>query len=166
MTNNKQEVTAKDISQESDKIKKEQLYNQYVSQMTPKHNWFLNLCKAYLVGGVICTVGQGFTNFFLSKNIQKEMAASYTIISLILIAVILTGLSWYQKLAKFAGAGTIVPITGFANSIASTAIEFKREGQVFGIGSKIFTIAGPVILYGIFSSWILGIIYMLINKNF
>lgn len=166
MSNNKQEVTAKDISQESDKIKKEQLYNQYVSQMTPKHNWFLNLCKAYLVGGVICTVGQGFTNFFLSKNIQKEMAASYTIISLILIAVIFTGLSWYQKLAKFAGAGTIVPITGFANSIASTAIEFKREGQVFGVGSKIFTIAGPVILYGIFSSWILGIIYMIINKNF
>lgn len=166
MSKENQKVTAEDIAKEKDKNKKEQLYNQYVSQMTPKHSWFLDMCKAFLIGGIICVIGQFFMNYFLSKNIDKDMASAYTTISLILLAVVTTGLTWYQKLAKFAGAGTVVPITGFANSIAATAIEFKREGQVFGIGSKIFTIAGPVILYGIFSSWILGIIYYLITYVF
>lgn len=152
-------VTAAQVSQETESEKKKELYNQYVGQMTPKHSWLKNLCRAWLIGGLICVLGQALTNLFLSQGIEKELAATYTTICLILLAIILTGFGWYQRLAKFAGAGSVVPITGFANSVAAPAIEFKKEGQVFGIGCKIFTIAGPVILYGIFSSWLLGIIY-------
>jgi stage V sporulation protein AC len=92
---------------------------------------------------------------------EEDTAKLYGIVCLVLLSVILTGLQIYQKIAKFAGAGTVVPITGFANSVAAPAIEFQKEGQVFGIGCKIFTICGPVILYGIFSSWVLGLIYWL-----
>ncbi len=152
-------VTAAQVSQETESEKKKALYNQYVGQMTPKHSWFKNLCRAWLVGGLICVLGQALTNLFISQDMQKDQAASYTTICLILLAIIFTGFGWYQRLAKFAGAGSVVPITGFANSVAAPAIEFKKEGQVFGIGCKIFNIAGPVILYGIFSSWLLGVIY-------
>ncbi|MBQ5917237.1 MAG: SpoVA/SpoVAEb family sporulation membrane protein, partial [Lachnospiraceae bacterium] len=96
-------------------------------------------------------------------NLSKDDVAAYTNIILILLAVIFTGLGLYSKLGEFSGAGSLVPITGFANSVAASAIEFKKEGQVFGIGCKIFTIAGPVILYGLFSSWLLGLIYYIIR---
>ena len=92
---------------------------------------------------------------------EKETAGLYTTLSLIFLSVLFTGLNLYQKLANFAGAGTIVPITGFANGVCASAVEFQKEGQVFGIGCQIFKIAGPVILYGIFSSWVLGLIYWL-----
>lgn len=92
------------------------------------------------------------------------MAGTWCSVLLVLISVILTGCGIYQRLAKFGGAGTLVPITGFANSVAAPAIEFQKEGQVFGIGCKIFTIAGPVILYGIFSGWVLGLVYWIIIK--
>ena len=95
----------------------------------------------------------------MSLGMEKETAGLYTTLSLIFLSVLFTGLNLYQKLANFAGAGTIVPITGFANSVAAPAIEFKEEGWVFGVGCKIFTIAGPVILYGVFCSWVLGVIY-------
>lgn len=166
MSKEDKKVTAANVSQETQKQQKEELYNQYVTQMTPKHNWFLNSCKAFLIGGMICTIGQAFINFYSSRGSEKELASAYTTLTLVFIAVLLTGLTWYQKLAKFAGAGSIVPITGFANSVAAPAIEFKREGQIFGIGCKIFTIAGPVILYGIFSSWILGLIYYIWKQFF
>ena len=94
---------------------------------------------------------------------DQEAAGSWTSMLLVLLSVLLTGCNLYQKLAKFGGAGTLVPITGFANSVAAPAIEYKKEGQVFGIGCKIFTIAGPVILYGIFSSWVLGVIYWVLQ---
>jgi stage V sporulation protein AC len=94
---------------------------------------------------------------------EKEMAMAYNSLTLVFLAIALTGFGVYQKLAKFAGAGTLVPITGFANSVAAPAVEYKNEGQVFGIGSKIFIIAGPVILYGIFSSWLLGLIYYILK---
>lgn len=164
MPNDKNKVTAQDVIIEKDKNKKEQFYNQYVKDMTPKHSWFANLCKAFLSGGIICTIGQGFTNLFKYWGAGEELSASYTSLTLIFLAVLFTGLNIYPKLAKFAGAGSVVPITGFANSVAAPAVEYKKEGQVFGIGCKIFTIAGPVILYGIFASWILGVIYYILME--
>lgn len=163
MSEEKKKVSAGEITKEKNQQTRDKLYNEYVKQMTPKHNPVANFFKAYLSGGIICCIGQAFLNFFQSKGVEKEMAASYTILCLVLLAVLFTGFNWYQKIAKFAGAGSVVPITGFANSVAAPAIEFKKEGQVFGIGCKIFTIAGPVILYGIFCSWILGLIYWILK---
>ena len=96
---------------------------------------------------------------------KEETASAWCALWLVLLSVLLTGMNVYQKLAKFGGAGTLVPITGFANSVASAAIEYKKEGQVFGIGCKIFTIAGPVILYGIFTSWLLGLVYLVLKMT-
>lgn len=163
MSSNKKKVTVAEVTNEKNQQKKEKLYNQYVNQMTPKFNPVVNFIRAYLIGGIICCIGQAFLNFFGNQGADKELAQSYTTLSLVFLAVLFTGLNWYQKLAKFAGAGSIVPITGFANSVAAPAIEFQKEGQVFGIGCKIFTIAGPVILYGIVSSWILGLIYWILK---
>lgn len=164
MKDDKQKTTASDVVIESEKNAKEKKYNDYVKQVTPKHNGFANLCKAFLVGGIICVIGEGFTKIYMRWGAEKELASTYSLLSLILIAVILTGFNIYERLAKFAGAGSVVPITGFANSVAAPAVEFQKEGQVFGIGCKIFTIAGPVILYGIMSSWILGVIYYILMK--
>ena len=138
---------------------KEEKYNAYVKQVTPTTNMWLNICKAFLVGGIICTLGQLITNWLKSSGLNQEDTAAWTSLALILLSVILTGLNLYPKIAKFGGAGSLVPITGFANSVVAAAIEFKKEGWVFGVGAKIFTIAGPVILYGIISSWLLGLIY-------
>lgn len=134
-------------------------YDEYVKEVTPTTNVFLNIVKAFVIGGIICVIGQLLLALFKNMGFNKEIAGYYEMIVLILASVILTGLGLYPKIAKHAGAGTLVPITGFANSVASPAIEFKKEGQVFGIGCRIFSIAGPVILYGILSSWILGFIY-------
>ena len=141
------------------KQKKQQEYQKYVKQVTPTHNLFLDMCKAFVTGGAICVVGQFILNWCELIGMKEETASCWCALWLVLFSVILTGLNVYQKLAKFGGAGTLVPITGFANSVASPAIEYQKEGQVFGIGCKIFTIAGPVILYGIFTSWVLGVIY-------
>ncbi|HHT98228.1 MAG TPA: SpoVA/SpoVAEb family sporulation membrane protein [Clostridiales bacterium] len=149
----------KKIVNEKDKNIRKELYNKYVKEITPKHNWLLNLLKAFLIGGLISLLGQIFINIYLALGADMELAATYNSLSLILLSVVLTGLGIYPKLAKFGGAGCVVPITGFANSVAAPAIEYKKEGQIFGIGCKIFTISGPVILYGIFSSWLLGLIY-------
>ncbi len=137
----------------------EQEYGEKVKQYTPTHNLPREMIKAFLVGGIICTLGQAIINLSSYYGLNKEDAGTVCTIVLILLSVLLTGLNIYPKLAKFGGAGALVPITGFANSVAAPAIEFQKEGQVFGIGCKIFTISGPVILYGIFSSWVLGIIY-------
>ena len=134
-------------------------YGNYVKEITPVHCLPQNMLKAFFVGGLICMCGQVLMNLFLSMEMEKETASSWTTLCLITASVVLTGLNIYPKIVKFGGAGALVPITGFANSVAAPAIEYKAEGQVFGIGCKIFTIAGPVILYGIFSSWILGLIY-------
>lgn len=137
---------------------KEQQYNEYVKQVTPTHNVWINMLKAFLVGGIICTIGQYLINLFGNNGLDKDAANGWTTLILIGGSILLTGLNIYTKIAKFGGAGALVPITGFANSVVAPAIEFKKEGQVFGIGSKIFSIAGPVILYGILSSWVLGVI--------
>lgn len=137
-------------------------YNDYVEKVTPTYNIWKNCFHAFWIGGLICVIGEFI--FFLFTNqlgFSKEDAASYESMFLILLSVILTGFNLYGHIARLGGAGALVPITGFANSVSAPAIEYKKEGQVFGIGVKIFTIAGPVILYGIFISWILGLIYYL-----
>lgn len=142
----------------------QQIYQNYINEVTPKANFGARLMKAFLVGGMICTIGQFIVE--LLQNIiglEKEDASAYCTLILVLTSVVLTGFGIYRKVVSFGGAGALVPITGFANSVASSAIEYKFEGQVFGIGCKIFTIAGPVILYGILSSWILGIIYWVLK---
>lgn len=140
-----------------------QAYNAYVKEITPTHNIWMNMVRAFLVGGTICLIGQVITNLFLARGMEKEAAAAWTLLILIGTSILLTGLNIYPSIVKFAGAGALVPITGFANSVVAPAIEYKAEGQIFGIGCKIFTIAGPVILYGILSSWILGIVYYILQ---
>ena len=133
-------------------------YESYVKEVTPVNKKFPNIIKAFLVGGIICTIGQISTTLIMNQGVEKDTASAWTTLILIAASVILTGLNIYPKITKFGGAGALVPITGFANSVVAPAVEFKAEGQVFGVGCKIFTIAGPVILYGILSSWILGVI--------
>lgn len=139
----------------------EQEYAKKVKEYTPTHSLPKEMLKAFFVGGIICTIGQGITKTAMDYGLNKDDAGTVCTIILVLISVILTGFNIYPRIAKFGGAGALVPITGFANSVAAPAIEFQKEGQVFGIGCKIFTISGPVILYGIFSSWVLGVIYWL-----
>lgn len=142
---------------------KQKQYEKYVKRITPTHSLPLNMAKAFLTGGIICTLGQFILNYAKSQGLDQETAGSWCSLILILLSVLLTGLNIYPKIGKFGGAGALVPITGFANSVAASAIEFQAEGQVFGIGCKIFTIAGPVILYGIMSSWFLGLIYYILK---
>ncbi len=137
----------------------EQDYNDYVENVTPTSNCPRNCLWAFLVGGIICTLGQVINNIFEYFGFNKDDAASYVSVLLILLSVILTGFNMYKKIAKYGGAGALVPITGFANGVCSPIIEFQTEGEVFGKGVKCFTIAGPVIMYGIFTSWVLGLIY-------
>ncbi len=150
-----------ELQQKQQQQKEQQEYNKFVKKITPQNNLPLQMTKAFVVGGTICVIGQGITEAAKALGADKEMAGTWCSVLLVLLSAILTGLSLYQPLASFGGAGALVPITGFANSVCAPAVEFQTEGQVFGVGVKIFTIAGPVILYGIFSSWALGLIYLL-----
>lgn len=138
---------------------KEQDYNIYVQNVTPTSSTVKNCLWAFLVGGVICTIGQGILALIKGMGINEEDASGYVSMILVLCSVILTSLNLYKKIAKFGGAGALVPITGFANGVCAPIVEFQTEGEVFGKGVKAFTIAGPVILYGVLTSWIMGIIY-------
>ena len=151
-------------SQNPEQRNLEKEYEEYVKMITPTHNLYLQMLKAFVVGGIICVIGQFLLNFAANQlGMDKEMAGSFCSLILVFISVLLTGFNIYPSIVKLGGAGALVPITGFANSVAAPAVEFKKEGQVFGVGCKIFTIAGPVILYGIFTSWVLGICYWLIK---
>lgn len=163
MSLDKETIKASDVTMEKNKKLKEIKYNEYVKEKTPTHNLPKNVFNAFLVGGIICSIGQAFTNLYISLGASKELASSYTTLSLIFLSTLSTGLNLYSKLTNFAGAGSVVPITGFANSVVSAAIEYKKEGHVFGIGCHMFIIAGPVILYGTLSSWILGVIYYILK---
>ncbi|HWT76489.1 MAG TPA: stage V sporulation protein AC [Mobilitalea sp.] len=160
---NQKKGSVSNVVSEQDTKKRNENYNQYVKEVTPKFSMAKNMLQAFLVGGIICTIGQCFINYYKYLGAGEDMAKSYNTVTLVFLAVLFTGVGVYQKLAKFGGAGTLVPITGFANSVAAPAVEYKKEGQIFGIGCKIFTIAGPVILYGIFSSWVLGLIYYILK---
>lgn len=140
--------------------KRNQEYNDYVKQVTPVHNLWANMGKAFLLGGAICLLGQFITNIAIQVfGLNKDDAGLWCSLILVLLSVILTSCNVYGLLANWGGTGALVPITGFANGVCASAVEFQKEGQVFGIGCQIFKIAGPVILYGIFSSWVLGFIY-------
>ena len=138
---------------------KEKEYEAYVKEKTPVRKHGPSMAKAFVTGGIICTIGQAILNACEKAGMSKDISASWCSLILILASVVLTGFGIYPKIANWGGAGALVPITGFANSVAAPAIEYKKEGQVFGIGCKIFTIAGPVILYGVFTSWVLGLLY-------
>ena len=139
-------------------MKKEE-YQEYIKKITPMHCLWKEMLGAFVVGGAICLLGQVLLNQFLASGMDKDAAGTWTSITLVGLAVLATGFHQFSKLVKIGGAGALVPITGFANSIAAPAIEFQTEGQVFGIGCKIFTIAGPVIVYGVSASVVYGVIY-------
>lgn len=136
-----------------------QEYSKLTDRKVPKSKCMINCLKAFLIGGAICMVGQCFLAFFKSMDLPEDIAGSATSICMVFIGVLLTGLDIYPKIAKHGGAGTLVPITGFANAVSAPAIEAKTEGFVLGVGTKIFTIAGPVILYGTAASFVAGIIF-------
>lgn len=138
-------------------------YNEYVEAVTPTSSVPRNCLWAFFVGGVICTVGQIIFEVLLNMDVKEDETYAYVSLLLVLASVILTSLNIYKKIAKFGGAGALVPITGFANGVCAPIVEFQTEGEVFGKGVKAFTIAGPVILYGIFTSWLLGIIYWIVS---
>ena len=134
-------------------------YQKLVDDMAPKSPIWKDCLKAFLIGGLICTIGQLILNGYTALGLDKEQSATATSMTLVALSALLTGLSLYDNIAKHAGAGTLVPITGFANAVAAPAIEFKTEGFVLGVGAKMFTIAGPVIVYGTVASVVHGIIY-------
>ena len=138
-----------------------QAYRQLADRLAPKSNTALNCIKAFAVGGGICVLGQALKNLYLSLGTGEEPAALLTSVSLVFLSALLTGLGLYDDIAKQAGAGTLVPITGFANSVAAPAVEFKTEGWVTGLAVKMFTIAGPVIVYGTVAATLYGLLYWL-----
>ena len=140
-------------------MSKKNEYEKYVKTKTPMRKLWPDMLRAFIVGGGICLVGQFILNYCEKLGLDKDTSAGWCSLILVLCSVVLTGFGIYPQIANWGGAGALVPITGFANSVAAPAIEYKKEGQVFGIGCKIFTIAGPVILYGIVTSWCLGLIY-------
>ena len=137
-----------------------QRYQRFVDAHAPRSPIVKDCLHAFLVGGLICTLGQGLTTLYTSVcGMEKEDAGALTAVTLVFLAALLTGLGIFCKIAKFAGAGTLVPITGFANAVVSPAIDSRAEGWVLGVGAKIFTVAGPVLLYGTLSGALYGVIY-------
>lgn len=138
-------------------------YADILKEVSPDSTLGPDMLKAFVVGGIICTIGQCFLNFYMKILQERDLASTATSISLIFIAAALTACNVFDRLAKFAGAGTLVPITGFSNAVVSPAMEYKTEGYILGVGSKMFVIAGPVIVYGTASSVIAGLIWMIIR---
>jgi len=136
-------------------------YSELTKKRSPNTKLPLTLTKAFLIGGTICVIGQGFKDIYLAVGLDKLDAGALTSMTLIFLSAVLTGLKLYDKMAKHGGAGTLVPITGFANAMVAPALEFRPEGYILGIGAKMFTIAGPVILYGVAASVIYGILLYL-----
>lgn len=153
-------------SKDEKKKKVAKAYGKYADQFTPKPKYFTNCLKAFLSGGAICLIALFINNTFISKGMDKEAAGSFVTIILVSVAQLLTGIGVFDSIAKFAGAGVIVPITGFANSMVAPAIEYKKEGFVLGIGAKLFSLAGPVLVFGIGVSTVIGMIYWLVEKVF
>lgn len=144
-----------------ERLKKE--FQDMVKKSAPSSNFLKDCLAAFVVGGLICVIGQFVMNFFINMGIPKEEVGYYVATIMVFLGAFLTGIGVYDNIGKFAGAGSIVPITGFSNSIVAPAMEFKREGFVFGVGAKMFVIAGPVLVHGISSSVIVGIIYYIMN---
>lgn len=136
-------------------------YKNYTDSYSPRSKSDRNMLRAFLVGGAICLVGQALIDIFMALGIDQETACTGGSVSLVFLGALLTGLGVYDDMAKFAGAGTLVPITGFANSVVAPALEFKTEGFVLGTAAKMFIISGPVIVYGISASVVYGLLYVL-----
>lgn len=136
-------------------------YSAMYKEASKGTKWWVTIPKAFLFGGLICVIGQSLMDMYLYLGLSKDNASMSVSITLIFLSALLTGLGWYDRIAKHAGAGTLVPITGFANSVAAPALEFKTEGYILGLGAKIFIISGPVILYGTLASVLYGLIYYL-----
>lgn len=156
-------MKAKDNSNEE--INKKQVakaYEKYSEQFTPKPKYFKNSFKAMITGGLICVLSLWMENGFIARGFSEKDSSTFVIIILVMAAQLLTGFGWFDTIGKFAGAGVIVPITGFANSMVAPAIEYKKEGIVLGVGAKLFSLAGPVLVSGITLSALIGIVYWLI----
>ena len=138
-------------------------YKSLTQQFTPKPTVVKNVVRAFVVGGIICALGQVIVNLFASVGLNHNEASTAATATMIFLGALLTGLGIYDDIGKFGGAGSVVPVTGFANSIVAPAMEFKREGYVLGVGAKLFTIAGPVLVYGIATSIVVGIIYFFLH---
>ena len=149
----------------SEEISKEQIakaYEKYSSRFTPRPKYFINSLKAMITGGAICVLSLWMEKGFMAQGVPEQDAGTLVVIILVMAAQLLTGFGWFDTIGKFAGAGVIVPITGFANSMVAPAIEYKKEGIVLGVGAKLFSLAGPVLVSGITVSAIIGVIYWLI----
>ena len=140
-------------------------YQDYVDKKSPNSPILKNCFNAFWVGGLICSIGQIILNICKSRGLSQEISGTIVSIILIGISAFFTGLNIFNKIGKFAGAGSLVPITGFANSIVSPAMEYKSEGYVMGVGAKMFTVAGPVLVYGISTSIIVGLVYLIFNTQ-
>jgi len=151
------QIDSMEIKMDSLFTKKE--YQEYVKKKSPNTSIVKNVIWAFIVGGIICTIGEAFSNLYASRGFNNDTVSNLTAITMIFLGAFLTGINVYDEIGKHAGAGSIVPITGFANSIVSPAMDFKNEGYVLGVGSKMFIMAGPVLVFGITSSVIIGIIY-------
>ena len=138
-------------------------YSQYIDSISPKSETVKHMAAAFLVGGCICSVGQAFLNFYTNQGLDPDAAGSAVCITMIALGALLTGLGVYDKLANFAGAGTLVPITGFANAVVSPALEFKTEGYITGTAAKMFIISGPVIVFGLSASVVYGLVYWVLS---
>ena len=147
------------------KLKNKEEYSKYVDTKVPPSPLFADCLKAFFVGGLICMLGQLIFEYCKIRGISESNSYTIVSISLIFLSATLTSLNIFNKIGKFAGAGSLVPITGFANSVVSPAIEYKTEGYVMGVGSKMFTVAGPVLVYGISTSIIVGIIYFILGPK-
>ena len=150
----KQEVKKKDVAK---------AYEKYSKQFTPKPTYFSNCLRAFIVGGLVCTAAYFASNFLVGKGVKEKDAIIYVTIGIVALAQLLTGFGVFDTIARFAGAGVIVPISGFANSMVAPAIEYKKEGPVLGVGAKLFSIAGPVLVCGITSATVVGVIYWIIG---
>lgn len=138
-------------------------YQEYVQQKSPNSPIIKNCFNSFWVGGLICTLGQVIMEFCKYRGFNTEISATIVSISLIFLSAFLTAINWFNRIGKFAGAGSLIPITGFANSIVSPSMEYKSEGYVMGVGAKMFTVAGPVLVYGISTSVLVGIVYFIFN---
>ena len=148
-----------------DPLETKQTYQEYVNKKSPNSPILKNCFNAFWVGGLICTIGQVILNICKERGFDTQTSGTIVSIILIGIAAFFTGLNLFNKIGKFAGAGSLIPITGFANSIVSPAMEYKSEGYVMGVGGKMFTVAGPVLVFGISASILVGIIYLIFNTQ-
>ena len=140
-----------------------QTYRRFADAHAPRSPLARDCVHAFLVGGLICTVAQALTTIYMALGVAKEEAGTLTSVTLVFVAALLTGLGVFVKLAKFAGAGTLVPITGFANAVVSPAIDGRSEGLILGVGAKIFSVAGPVLLYGTLAGTVYGVVYWIVS---